>query len=119
MGKNINRNTPSICSGIYSYPADLVEQFNKIWLDLFSKGSSHPEIFVCDQNVLCELLYENYEPYTLLPDEWLYYPKYHKGERGSELLIHHCAVSRYRTKYKYLEDRLSEVPDDNKKAWDK
>jgi len=114
--KFINSETPSICSGVYALPANQVEETFKLWLDIFENRISNPDLFVCDQNVLCEAIYTEQLKSNLLPNKWLFYPKYHKEEKGTELLIHHCAQSRYVLKYKYLEERLGKVTDDYQKT---
>lgn len=108
--KFLNKSTPSVCSGIYALPSSTLERDYDMWLDIFNERIKETDLFVCDQNILCELIYVNKLPNRLLPEKWLYYPKYHKDERGEEIFIHHCAQSKVKTKYKYLLDRLNKVP---------
>lgn len=114
--KFINKQTPSICSGVYALPANQVKDTFNLWLEVFDQRATNPNLFVCDQNVLCEAIYTKQLKSELLPNKWLFYPKYHKEEKGTELLIHHCAQSKYGLKYKYLENRLGEVKNDYKKT---
>lgn len=117
--KYLNRQTPSICSGIYALPASQLNDTFDLWLRIFDDRSSNPDLFVCDQNVLCEAIYTDQLKSKLFPNEWLFYPKYHQREKGSEIFIHHCAQSKYWLKYKYLESRLGEVGNDNQKTGEK
>ena len=109
--KFVNKKTPSICSGIYGLPSSIVKEVFDSWLSIFDEKIKHSELFVCDQNILCELLYTNKLEYKLFPIDWLFYPKYNKIESGKESLLHHCALSNFRAKYKYLEDRLGKIND--------
>lgn len=110
------RKPPSICSGIYAIPGSKVEETFDLWTEMYYEALKDPSKFVCDQSVLCEAIYMDIMPAKYLPMNAVYYPKYNEVEPPEATFLHHCAVSYYPKKYKYLKQRLGKIHD-HKKAF--